>query len=264
MEHHSPIIEIPIFGDFTFSLDLSAVIMLVVTSAIVFILAKLAVRNLSVTNPTKLQNFLEWVVDFVRGIIGGVMDEKVGRRYLALGITLIMFIFVANMLGLPFSITTEHTEMFRIFGLELAGLSDELAHGHAPHYLWWKSPTADASITLALAIMVILVAHYTGIKNNPGHYFKHFISPSPLFLPINLMEVVSKPLTLGLRLYGNIYAGEVLISVLLGASYWGIPGLIVWQGFSTFVGALQAFIFTMLTMVYISQEIHSHADDSAH
>jgi F-type H+-transporting ATPase subunit a len=60
-------------------------------------------------------------------------------------------------------------------------------------------------------------------------------------------------LTLGLRLYGNIFAGEVMIGVILKLGYVGIPALIVWQGFSTFVGAIQAFVFTMLTMVYIGQ-----------
>lgn len=259
MGHLPPIIEIPLFG-YPFRLDLSAVLMLAVTSVIVFILAKLAVRNLSVTNPGKLQSFMEWVVDFVRGIIGGVMDDKVGRRYLSLGLTIIMFIFVANMLGLPFAIVTEHDGMVYIFGLPVAGAADQLAAGHLVHLLWWKSPTADASVTLALAFMVIVIAHISGMTSNPRAYFKHFVSPYPVFLPINLIEVVSKPLTLGLRLFGNIYAGEVLISVLVGAGFLAIPGLMIWQGFSIFIGALQAFIFTMLTMVYISQEVHSHAD----
>lgn len=263
--HLSPVIELSLFG-LPFNLDLSALLMVVVTSAIVFIFAKVAVRNLSVENPGKLQNFMEWLVDFVRNIIGGVMEEKQGRRFISLGLTIMLFIFVANMLGLPFSVVTEHEEPLYVFGQEVHEVSEELAHdpAHPPHVLWWKSPTADASITLGLAIMVILLAHFLGMKENPRHYFKHFVTPSFLFLPINLMEVISKPLTLGLRLFGNIYAGEVLISVLLGASFYGIPGLIVWQGFSTFVGGLQAFIFTMLSMVYISQELHSSEHEVAH
>ncbi len=257
--HLSPIIELSLFG-LPFKLDLSALLMLFVTCAIVFVFAKLAVRNLSVTNPGKLQNFIEWVVDFVRNIIGSVMDDKRGRRFLSLGMTLILFIFVANLLGLPFSVVTEHVKPLIVFGHEVAAVTEELHHDHIPHVLWWKSPTADASITLGLAIMIIAMAHFLGLRSNPRKYFKHFVTPFPVFLPINLMEVVSKPLTLGLRLYGNIYAGEVLISVLLGLSAASIPGLIIWQGFSLFVGGLQAFIFTMLAMVYISQELHADGD----
>jgi F-type H+-transporting ATPase subunit a len=72
-------------------------------------------------------------------------------------------------------------------------------------------------------------------------------------LPINLIETISKPVTLALRLFANIYAGEVLIATILMLGWVGTPFLIAWQGFSIFVGAIQAFLFTMLTMVYISQ-----------
>ena len=78
--------------------------MITVTSIIVFLIAVLTTRTLAI-RPTKAQNFMEWIVDFVRNIIGSTMDLKVGRDFLALGITLLMYIFVANMLGLPFSIT---------------------------------------------------------------------------------------------------------------------------------------------------------------
>jgi F-type H+-transporting ATPase subunit a len=74
-------------------------------------------------------------------------------------------------------------------------------------------------------------------------------------LILHLIEVVSKPLTLAFRLYGNIFAGEIMIGVIVGAGAFGILPLIVWQGFSVFVGAIQAFVFTMLTMVYISQTL---------
>lgn len=251
---------------FTFNLDLSALLMIFVTSAIVFILCKLAVRNLSVENPGKLQNFMEWVVEFVQNIIGSVMDEKRGRRFLSLGLTLILFIFVANLLGLPFSVVSEHEKPVTVFGAEMYTVTEHLSKyvghesEHPAHVLWWKSPTADASITLGLAFMIIVMAQVIGMIHNPKLYFKHYFDPNFLFLPINLMKLVSKPLTLGLRLFGNIYAGEVLIAVLLGAGFFGIPGLIVWQGFSIFVGGLQAFIFTMLAMVYISQEVHTAHD----
>lgn len=254
MEHLAPIIEI---GGIEF--DLAAIMMVVISSLIVFILARLAVRNLSVENPGKLQNFLEWVVEFVQGIIGQSMDAKKGRPYLALGLTLILYIFVSNMLGLPFSIITEAhgNHIPTVFGHELI-VKDEPEH---LAWAWWKSPTADAAMTMALALIVIVLSHIQGIRLNAKHYFKHYTSnPNIVFLPIHLIEIVSKPLTLGLRLFGNIFAGEVMIGVILGMGWVGIPAMLVWQGFSIFVGAIQSFVFTMLTMVYISQSI-VHEED---
>ena len=124
---------------------------------------------------------------------------------------------------------------------------------HGASVLWWKSPTANSSVTMGLAAIVILLSHFLGIFRNPRSYFKHYVEPNVAFLPIHLIEQVSKLLTLGLRLFGNIFAGEVMIAVILGLGVWGIPALLVWQGFSIFVGSIQAYIFVMLTMVYISQ-----------
>ena len=253
MEHLSPIILIG-----GFRLDLSALFMIVLSSVIVFVLCRLAVRNLSVEKPGKLQNFLEWVVEFVQGIIGQAMDAKLGRPYLTLGLSLILYIFVSNMLGLPIGIVTEahDAEHAAFFGIPLyvPGAHEHLA------FTWWKSPTADASMTMALAIIVIVLSHFQGLRTNTKHYLQHYThNPNIVFLPIHLIEIVSKPLTLGLRLFGNIYAGEVMIGVLLGLGAVGIPALMVWQGFSIFVGCIQAYVFTMLTMVYISQAI-SHGD----
>jgi F-type H+-transporting ATPase subunit a len=252
--HALPIIEI-----FGLPFDLSSIIMILVTSMIVFIIARLAARNLSVTNPGKMQNFVEWVIEFVHGMIASTMDVNKGKRYLSLGLTLIMFIFVGNMLGLPFSISTEHHEPYSIFGQEIV-TQEVLDEKHAKdpghgevHLLWWKSPTADVSVTMGLALMVIVMSHFLGLKENTRHYLKHYIEPHPAMFPLNAIKEVSKLLTLGLRLFGNIYAGEVLISVILMAGILGIPALLVWQGFSIFVGAIQAFVFTILTMVYISQ-----------
>lgn len=240
-------------------MDLAALFMIVLSSLIVFILCRLAVRNLSVDKPGKLQNFLEWVVEFVQGIVGQAMDYKIGRPYVALGLTLILYIFVSNMLGLPIGIVTEahDAEHATFLGLPLYV---EGAHEHLA-FTWWKSPTADASMTMALALIVIVLSHVQGLRKNTKHYLMHYThNPNIVFLPIHLIEIVSKPLTLGLRLFGNIFAGEVMIGVILGLGAVGIPALIVWQGFSIFVGAIQAYVFTMLTMVYISQSI-SHEED---
>ncbi|MGM1049154.1 MAG: F0F1 ATP synthase subunit A [Bacillota bacterium] len=245
--HESPIIKLG-----GFDLDLSAVLMLLVTGIIVFVLARLSVRNLSVENPSKLQNFMEWVVEFVQGIVSSAMDLKKGKPYISLGLTLILFIFVANLLGLPFSVITDLPADFKVFGKPILATIG-LEPGHSAHVLWWKSPTADVSVTAGLALIVFLLMNFLGLKLNRKHYLKHYLEPYPVFLPLNIIENLAKPVALAIRLFANIFAGEVLITVILKMGFLGIPFLAVWQGFSIFIGALQAFIFTILTMVYIGQ-----------
>ncbi|MEX1029457.1 MAG: F0F1 ATP synthase subunit A [Paenibacillaceae bacterium] len=254
MDHISPIIEIG-----GFRLDLAIVSMIVLSSIIVFILARLAVRNLSMDKPSAMQNFMEWTVEFVENIIGTSMKLEIGRRFLTLGMTLIMFIFVANLLGIPLQFVTElHEDTIFIQDETWNDVATKAeSKGEEPHVhvAWFKSPTANAATTMGLALMVVFLTHYQGMRKNTRHYWKHYIEPYPAFLPLNLIKEVSKPLSLGLRLFGNIFAGEVMIGVILGLGIIGIPALVVWQGFSLFIGAIQSFVFVMLTMVYMSQTI---------
>ncbi|MEH7547152.1 F-type H+-transporting ATPase subunit a [Neobacillus bataviensis] len=218
------------------------ILMITVASVIVFLIAVLSTRKLAM-KPTGMQNFFEWVMDFVKGIINSTMDWKDGGRFHILGITLIMYIFVSNMLGLPFSIVIDGT-------------------------LWWKSPTADPIITLTLAVMILGLTHFYGVKlKGVKGYGETFFSPMKFLFPLKIIEEFANTLTLGLRLYGNIFAGELLLSLLAGGlAHQGIAGTIaaipltlVWQGFSVFVGSIQAYIFTMLTMVYMSHKVsHDH------
>jgi len=234
LEHGAPLKQI---AGLTF--NLSNVLMITVAALIVFIIAFVSTRKLEM-KPTGMQNFMEWVMDFVKGIIKSNMDWKTGGNFHALGITLLLFIFVSNLLGLPFAITW----------------NDEL---------WWKSPTADPVVTLTLSAMVVALSHYYGVKmQGIKEYGKGYVKPVWFMFPFKIIEEFANTLSLGLRLYGNIYAGEVLISLLasLAATGWlgavgGFVPLMVWQGFSIFVGALQAFIFTMLAMVYISHKVSS-------
>jgi F-type H+-transporting ATPase subunit a len=246
--HHSPTVHL-----FGIAFDLASIIMITITSIIVYIIARVATRKLSIDNPGSMQNFLEWVVEFVRNLISSTMDMKQGKVFVKLGLTLIMFIFIGNMLGLPFVVGTEVHEPIEWLGITQEALDQ--AHEEGKHYSigWWKSPTASVMTTMGLATMIIVMVHYIGLRRNTKSYIMHYFEPHPAFLPLNLIKEVSKLLTLGLRLFGNIYAGEVLIGVILMAGLWGILPLIAWQGFSIFVGAIQAFVFTILTMVYISQ-----------
>jgi F-type H+-transporting ATPase subunit a len=236
MAHGAPLVEI-----FGLTFNKANMLMITVASAIVFIIAVLSTRNLAM-KPTGIQNFMEWVMDFVKGIINSAMDWKDGGRFHVLGITLMMYIFVSNMLGLPFSVTYDGV-------------------------LWWKSPTADPVITLTLAVMVVGLSHYYGVKlKGTAEYGKEFFKPFWFMFPIKIIEEFANTLTLGLRLYGNIYAGEILLSLLAASLATGVGGhlaaiipMLAWQGFSVFVGGIQAFIFTMLTMVYLSHKVsHDH------
>jgi len=236
VHHENPTVE---WLGLTF--NLSNVLMLSVTALIVFLIAVFATRKLSL-KPTGMQNFMEWVMDFVKGIIKSNMDWSTGGRFHVLGITLIMFIFVANMLGLPFAIVVKGE-------------------------LWWKSPTADPLVAMTLATMVVVLTHFYAIQmKGAKEYGKDFLRPLPFLAPLKIIEEFANTLTLGLRLYGNIYAGEILLGLLAGiggASVLGFFGVIVptlaWQGFSIFIGAIQSFIFVMLTMVYMAHKVsHDH------
>ncbi|MEC0248417.1 F0F1 ATP synthase subunit A [Paenibacillus chitinolyticus] len=244
-------------------IDISTFLAIIVSCVVVLVLALLSVRNLSVDKPSKLQNFMEWVVEFVHNTIASTMPLSKAKSYISLGLTLIMFIFVSNLLGLPFGIVTDHHHGFTLFGQQV--LSDARIHeleaaGKHASVAWWKSPTADLSVTSALALMVFVMTNTLGLTQNTKHYLKHYFEPFWFFLPLNIIKELSKPLTLALRLFANIFAGEVLISTIMMLGVVGIPLLAVWQGFSIFVGAIQAFLFTILTMVYISQATVHHED----
>ncbi|PAE43516.1 F0F1 ATP synthase subunit A [Bacillus sp. 7884-1] len=233
--HH----EAPIVTFLGLQFNLANILMITIASAIVFLLAVLSTRKLAM-KPTGMQNFMEWVMDFVKNIINSTMDWKDGGRFHILGITIIMYIFVSNMLGLPFSITVDGV-------------------------LWWKSPTADPAVTLTLATLIVGLSHFYGVKmKGAGAYGKEFFKPFWFMFPIKIIEEFANTLTLGLRLYGNIYAGEILLSLLAAGLATGVGGtiaaalpMLVWQGFSLFVGAIQSFIFCMLTMVYLAHKVSS-------
>ncbi len=150
-----------------------------------------------------------------------------------------MFIFVANNIGL----------LIKIEG------SNELTY--------WKSPTADVGVTLALSLMVSLVATLSSIKRfGFKGYIKHvFLSPAAM-LPMNIIEEFTNFLSLALRLFGNIFAGEIVIGLIArigNIQVYYLPLAILlevaWTGFSLFIGALQAYVFVLLSTMYINEKI---------
>ncbi|MGH3914496.1 MAG: F0F1 ATP synthase subunit A [Pseudonocardiaceae bacterium] len=115
-----------------------------------------------------------------------------------------------------------------------------------------RPPTADINLTLALALFVIILVHITGIrKKGAGHYFAHFAKPFPAMLPLEILMEIVKPISLSLRLFGNILAGTVMVAVLsLLPGYVAWAPTAAWKLFDIFIGLLQAVIFVVLTIIY--------------
>lgn len=196
-------------------------------------------RNLQM-KPTGKQNILEWIVDFTNGIVKSAIPDAQGSNYGLFAFVLFVFIFVANQLGL-------------IIQFVIGDVT------------YVKSPTASPMTTLTLAFMVLVITHLAGVVRFgfKGYFKNSFLSPYPALFPIKLMEQFTNFITLALRLYGNIYAGEVLLKLIfqLAQSHGlltfipAIPLELIWQGFSVFIGSIQAYVFVTLTMVYISQKV---------
>ncbi|MDD4345300.1 MAG: F0F1 ATP synthase subunit A [Desulfitobacteriaceae bacterium] len=239
------------FNNLTFHAKTLTMTWIVIAFMLIFCF--LGVRHLTSGKPGKMQNILEWIIDFVRKLISDNMSYEKGRPLLSYLVTLIMFIFFSNMLGLIPNITFN---LFEHFGVE-AGQLNKIFEGPS-----LMSPTADVNTTIGLALLSITLVLFLGIKHKGVNYFKHFFEPIPVFFPIHVIDLLSKPMTLAFRLFGNIFAGEVLIKVILKMpeSYdiWAFPAALpdtVWLAFSIFIGTIQAFVFTVLTTAYIGQAV---------
>lgn len=221
-----------------------------IAMAIVLVICLLGVRNLTSGKPGKMQNFLEWIVDLVRNLISGNMDYEKGRPLLSYLVTLIMFIFISNLLGLIPNFTFNLLEHFHV----------EFAHlGKIFEGPFLMSPTSDINITFALALLTIILVAYMGIKHKKLKYLHHFVEPYKILLPIHLIDFLSKPMTLSFRLFGNIFAGEILTKVIfMLPGIFVLPGIIpetIWLAVSVFIGVIQSYVFTILTTAYVAQAI---------
>mgnify|MGYP003429506513 FL=1 len=201
-----------------------------ITMAIVFMLIFFAAKNPKMV-PSGVQNVVEFFIDFLNELMEGQLGIK-GRKYMApFIITLFMFIFISNELGL----------------LPQVGVH-------------WTSPTNDINTCFALSLTVAIGVHIIGICQKGFSHYKHYVSPSPAFLPLHLLDELVKPMTMALRLFGNILAGEILLIVLYQLAPWIVPEL--WVMFSLVIGFLQAFIFTMLTLTSFALAFAHHYSKS--
>ena len=217
--HEIGVREVVEFAGFQFNIE--TLIMTWISMAVVLLIAILATRNLSLV-PTGWQNVVEMIVTSLHSQIDANMGPK-GRNFAPLIITLFMFLLVSNWLGLVPTMA---------------------------------SPTNDLNTTLGLALFIIVLMHISGLRYKGGHYIKHFFQPVSVFVIINAIEELAKPITLAFRLFGNILAGEILIIILLKlVPIWMPIPSVLWLAFSIFIGGVQAFIFTMLSIAYIGGAI---------
>ncbi len=165
------------------------------------------------------------------------------KRYSLFFFTVFTFLLVANNLGLMTKIET--------------------AQGHN----LWTSPTANMAYDFGLATIAIVFCHIEGIRRQGFKgYLKSFVTP-PAMTPMNILEEVTNLVSLALRLYGNIYAGEVLVSLLLQLSQqsaltYPIALLlnIIWTAFSVFISCLQGYVFVMLVSMYLNKKINGEGE----
>jgi len=248
---HPPIFHLPWIWDHVLY---TWVVMLILIGV-----AWAATRNLSLV-PRGAQNFVEVIIEQFIQMIDDVIGPE-GRPYLPLIGTLGLFILVSNLMGL------------------VPGLI---------------APTGNLMTNAACAIIVFCSYHYIGIrKQGLGRYLKHFMGPvpllAPLMIPIETISHLARPLSLTLRLFGNIFGGHVLLAIIF--LLMGFDGLIGWalsgSGAGLIIGGigglitavftigflyplkilvsfLQAFIFMMLTMLYIAGALEGAEHDEHH
>ncbi|MGM0904392.1 MAG: F0F1 ATP synthase subunit A [Bacillota bacterium] len=232
----------PLVKLFGLTFDLSIILTTSIAALIVFMIIVLCTRKLKERTPGKWQNFLEWMIEQVENIMHSSIGNRNNLFILSFGVVLFLYLFIANMMGIPFSF--------------VAGEKS---------FVWWKSPTADPHITMTMSIMMIVYIHFIDIRlHGIKKYLLSYIKPIKVLLPINVLEQFSTSQTLGLRLFGNIYAGEVMLTLLassivsgLGMGLLAAVPMVLWQAFCIFI----AYLFVLLTMVYIGQRVNeaSHA-----
>ena len=182
--------------------------------------------RISVENPGKLQLVLEAIVSLLQDLLVDNIGTK-GRPFLGLVGTLGLFILMSNLIGL------------------------------VPYF---SSPTTSLNMTLGCALVAFLYYNYQGIRaQGAGNYFKHFLGPlpvlAPLMLPIEIISHFSRIISLSLRLFGNIFGEELVIASLAVMVAFLIP--VPMMLFGVFGAVLQAFVFIMLTMVYLGGAVAS-------
>lgn len=193
---------------------------------VVIFFAFILTRNLQI-KPNKAQTVAESIIQFFTSNIG---ELKNGEKHIPIVASLFLFIVVANLMGqLP----------LRLIHLK----SGELA-----------SPTNDINLTAALAVIVLIYYLFQGFKEKGFKYIYHGFSITGIITTlVDILEMITRPLSLALRLFANILAGEILVTVVLGLFAVAAPVPVML--FEIFVAFIQAFVFMMLAIAYITSAV---------
>ncbi len=210
----------------------------------------LAARKAKVENPNKFQLFVELVLEMVDKQIKDIYHGGKSKLILPLSLTIFCWVFLMNFMDL--------------FPVDIAGFINKTAGNPEAH--WRLVPSADLNATFAMSISVfaLMIVYSIKSKGFGGFLLEIFSTPFGIWLaPVNLVfqliELFAKPISLALRLFGNMYAGElvfILIALLPWSSQWllGVP----WAIFHILIITLQAFVFMVLTIVYLSLATEKH------
>lgn len=187
----------------------------------VFVLASvLLTRNLKVEHPGRGQLMLEYAVTWLQGVGKGIVGEE-GREYASYLTSVLIYLGIANLIGI----------------------------------LGFKPPTKDMNVTAALAIMSIILIEAAGIrKKGMKRWLKGFTEPVALVTPINVLEIFIKPLSLCMRLFGNVLGAFVIMKLIESILPVGLPVLFSMY-FDLFDGLIQAYVFVFLTGLFIKEAV---------
>jgi F-type H+-transporting ATPase subunit a len=232
--HHATWLGLTVNTDTIYSTAIAAVIVLALAF---FLRAKITSSSV----PSGVQLFWEAITIQMRDQVEAAIGMRVAPFVLPLAVTIFVFILVSNWLSvLPLQYEK---------------------HGKATEAL--PSAAGDINYVLALALFVFVCYHAAGVwrRGIIGHPVKLVKGHVAFLAPINLVEELAKPISLSLRLFGNIFAGGILVSLIALFPAWILwaPNAI-WKSFDMFVGAIQAFIFSILTVLYFSQAMELDED----
>ncbi len=232
-------------GDFAVTNSLLASIITSLLLILVALLINRTLRNI----PNKMQSIIEMIFDFLDSLAQSIGGKNT-RMFLPLIITLFVYILLSNWLGL-------------LPGFGSVGIY-EIEEGHKVFVPLLRGATADLNTTLALALISVFAVQFYGISTNKLKYLSRFFNfQNPIMFFTGILELISefsKIISFSFRLFGNVFAGEVLISVITALIPVIVP--LPFFGLEIFVGLIQALVFSMLTLVFINIGMQVHGSES--
>jgi F-type H+-transporting ATPase subunit a len=212
---------IPFFGH-NITINLEVILMTWIVFGLLIIIGLCASNKKSIL-PRPIQALGELIVSLLYELTEDALGKDLAKTYAPLICALFMFLLFSNWLGI------------------------------IPHL---EEPTKDLNTTLGLGIMGFVIAHYAGIKSKGiKAYLKEYFQPIFFMMPLNLIGELAKIVSISFRLFGNIMGGSIIILVVSYLTYSIILPPFLYAFFGLFVGTIQAFVFTMLTVVYISVQV---------